>query len=120
MSEERADTTMQDSAERLRLDLRDTMDLIRRSGGGVVFEEFPGPLREEPTPGAALRGLIDVADALAETLAQLDETAWPPLASLPARTAVTSPDRAAPTQERAALGESNRPTLETVRRLGGP
>jgi hypothetical protein len=102
MGEERAKTTAMDhGVERLRGELRDAVELIRGSGGGVVFEEFPGALQEEPPPGvladgtdaspvrvapdataAAHRVLIDAADELAETLAQLDATAWrtPPLA----------------------------------------
>jgi hypothetical protein len=88
-------TTMDDGAERLRGELRDVVDLIRRSGGGVVFEEFPGALQEEPRPdrpadgvdtsrvrmapdtaAAAPGALIDAADELAMTLAQLHATAW--------------------------------------------
>jgi hypothetical protein len=95
MIEERARTTaMHDSGERLREALRDTVDLIRRSGGGVVLEEFPGALQEEPSgeptngtdasrvraaqgaAGATHRTLLDAAEALAETLAQIDTTPW--------------------------------------------
>lgn len=95
MSGEQAETTaMPGSVERLRGELRDAVELIRRSGGGVVFEKFPGALQEEPASdeladgndaspgrvapdaaGAAHRALIDAADDLAETLAQLEGTA---------------------------------------------
>jgi hypothetical protein len=34
------------TAERLRGELSDLLELIRRAGGGVVFEEFPGDLEE--------------------------------------------------------------------------
>lgn len=87
-------TAMDDGAERLRGELRDVVDLICRSGGGVVFEEFPGALQEEPRPdrpaegvdasrvrmapdvaAAAHGALIDAADELAATLAQLHATA---------------------------------------------
>ena len=92
MIEQRAQTTtMHDSGERLREELRDTVDLIRRSGGGVVLEEFPGALQEEPsgeptngTDASQVRAaldpghgtLLDAAEALAETLAQIDATPW--------------------------------------------
>lgn len=38
--------SMAEIAERLRGELRDMMELIRRAGGGVVFEEFPGDLED--------------------------------------------------------------------------
>ena len=74
-------------AERLRGELSDTLELIRRAGGGVVFEEFPGDLEEnalqpdEADAGRAgeareasrltQRMLIDEANRLAETLDRL-------------------------------------------------
>jgi len=76
MTEERA---MDDGVERLRGKLRDAVDLIRRSGGGVVFEKFPGALQEEPPPDEPADGpddVVDAVDALAETLAQLEAPAW--------------------------------------------
>jgi hypothetical protein len=96
MSREQAETTgMSGGAEQLREQLRDAVELIRRSGGGVVFERYPGSLQEEPlsdeiadgidarggpvapdAAAAAHRALVDAADELAETLAQLDATAW--------------------------------------------
>ena len=96
MSEDRAKTAvMDDSVERSRGELRDAVDLIRRSGGVVVFEAYPGTLQEEPSldgpadgvdagqiPAAsdaaatAHGSLIDAADALAETLAHLEATGW--------------------------------------------
>jgi len=96
MSGERAETTvMPDGLERLREQLREAVEVIRRSGGGVVFEGFPGALQEEslsdelpervdggrgpvaPDPAAAAhRALVDVEDEVAETLGQLEGTAW--------------------------------------------
>src|ERR1051326_5103715 len=97
MSAEQAKgTTVGAGVERLRGELRETVDLIRRSGGGLVFETFPGALQEAPPSDAPIgggdatgvrrvapdavatahRALIDAADALAETLAQLDSTGW--------------------------------------------
>jgi hypothetical protein len=96
MSGEQAETTeMPGGVERLREQLRDAVELIRRSGGGVVFERFPGalqeePLSDEPADGidarrghvppdagvAAHCSLVDAADELAETLAQLEATPW--------------------------------------------
>ena len=89
MIERRADTGMDDGAQRVRRELRDTVDLMCRTGAGLVFEEFPGALQEKPPSGAAetdgsrVRSTLDaavgpyysllaVADALAETLAQLE------------------------------------------------
>lgn len=51
--------SMADIAERLRGELRDMMELIRRAGGGVVFEEFPGDLEDntlQPEEADAGRG----------------------------------------------------------------
>src|SRR4029450_9748982 len=94
MSGEQTKTTaMDEGVERLRGQLHDAVELIRRSGGGVVFERFPGALEEEPqseesadevvakrvgtaSTASAHRSLIDAADDLAETLAQLEGTAW--------------------------------------------
>jgi len=90
MIEQRADTGMDEGAQQVRRELRATVDLICQIGGGVVLEEFPRALRERPPLGDAgetdaSRGpaaldaavapyysLLAVADALAETLAQLD------------------------------------------------
>ena len=80
---------MDDAAQRMRRELRGTLDLICRIGGAVVFEEFPGALREElpgacggtdasraraaPDPAASAHDtLLAAADALAVALAQLD------------------------------------------------
>ena len=96
MSAEQAETTaMPGGIERLRGQLHDAVELVRRSGGGVVFERFPGALQDEPlsdgvidgvaadrgpvaTDGAATahRGLVDAVDDLAETIAELERTAW--------------------------------------------
>lgn len=94
MSGEQADTTaMSGDVERLCEQLRNVVEAIRLSGGGVVFETFPRALQAEPpsdaldrlgtsgacaTPDAAAaqRGLVDAADRLAESLAQLKGTAW--------------------------------------------
>ncbi len=63
---------------RLRGELSDVFDLIRRAGGGVVFEEFPGAFEDaagaDPTDdhsSAIRRALIDEANKLAETLEQV-------------------------------------------------
>lgn len=60
---------------RLRGDLSDVLDLIRRAGGGVVFEEIPGAFGEasradpmDDSNSAVRRALIDEANTLAETL----------------------------------------------------
>ena len=95
MSGEQAETTaLSGGVEQLCAQLRDVVETIRRSGGGVVLENFPGALQAEPetdeldrpdpgrgraTPDAvagAKRALVDAADELAETLAQLEGTAW--------------------------------------------
>jgi hypothetical protein len=81
------ETAMAEVAERLRGELSDMVELIRRTGGGVVFEEFPGDLEEnalqpdEADAGRAggvreascvtQRMLIAEANRLAETLARL-------------------------------------------------
>ena len=39
---EMEEPAMAESAERLRGELSDKLELIRRAGGGIVFEEFPG------------------------------------------------------------------------------
>lgn len=66
---------MRKSEERLRGELREVLDLIRRAGGGVVFEDFPGALEDvskaEATgddTSATRRSLIDEADELAQAL----------------------------------------------------
>jgi hypothetical protein len=94
MSGEQAETTATSGdVARLCAQLRNVVEAIRRSGGGVVFETFPGALRAEPPSdeidrfsprrghaapdvAAAQRALVDAADELAETLAQLEGTAW--------------------------------------------
>jgi len=65
-------------AGRLRGELSDVFDLIRRAGGGVVFEAFPGALedasRADPTDdnsSAIRQALIDEANKLAETLERI-------------------------------------------------
>lgn len=66
-------------AERLRGELRGLLDVIRRAGGGIVFEEFPGSLGEDTSSAPLLDGdrpaardaLIAGANRLAETLEQL-------------------------------------------------
>jgi hypothetical protein len=96
MSEQPASTAMDDGAEWVGRELRVAVDLICRSGGGVVFEEFPGALQEMPLSEAggeaaadgtraawgpdvaAPRLLLAAADTLAETLAQLDAVARRP------------------------------------------
>lgn len=78
---------MAENAERLHRELSETLELIRRAGGGVVFEEFPGDLEENAFqlgeadadhPGDASganrvtqRILIEEANRLAETLERL-------------------------------------------------
>ena len=60
--------------ERLRGELSEVLDLIRRAGGGVVFEEFPGALETDPVDdnSSAIRlALIDEANELAETLERI-------------------------------------------------
>ena len=81
---------MADDAERLRGELSEMLELIRLSGGGVVFEEFPGDLEEDVLPAEADAGradeardasratqriLIDEANRLAETLDRLRRAA---------------------------------------------
>jgi hypothetical protein len=84
---EMEEPAMAESAERLRGELSDKLELIRRAGGGVVFEEFPGDLDEnalQPDGAdagragdaregscATQRMLIDEANRLAETLDRL-------------------------------------------------
>ena len=95
MSAEAETTAMSGGIERLRGQLRDAVELIRRSGGGVVFERFPGALQEDllsdgVTDGVAAgrapvasgaatahRALVDAADDLAEALAELHRAASP-------------------------------------------
>ena len=62
----------------LRGELSDVFDLIRRAGGGVVFEEFPGALEDASTAdptndnsSGIRRALIDEANELAETLERI-------------------------------------------------
>lgn len=69
---------MAESEERLRGELSDVVDLIRRAGGGVVFEEFPEAFedaaRADPmgdNGSAVRRALIDEANRLAETLERI-------------------------------------------------
>ena len=84
---EMEEPAMAETTERLRGELSDKLQLIRRAGGGVVFEEFPGDLEEnalqpdEADGGRAdeareaswetQRRLIDEANRLAETLDRL-------------------------------------------------
>ena len=93
MSEQQARTATDDGDEPVGRELRVALDLIRRAGGGVVFEEFPGALQQTPAPGddggageswtratrdpdaAARHTLLASATALAETLARLDAVA---------------------------------------------
>lgn len=93
MSDEQADAAVNGRAEQMGRELRDTVALIYQYGGAVVFEEFPGAVEDPPPPGfndgakasgtraawdpdvAARRMLFAAADALAETLAQLDPVA---------------------------------------------
>jgi hypothetical protein len=63
---------------RLRGELRDVFDRIRRVGGGVVFEEFPGAFEDASNGGptdddgsATRRALIDEANKLGETLERI-------------------------------------------------
>lgn len=58
----------------MRRDLGEMLELIRRAGGGVVFEEFPGALEDIPRidpvdddRSTMRRALIDQANDLAET-----------------------------------------------------
>ena len=69
---------MAEIQERLRGELSDVLGLIRRAGGGVVFEEFPGALEDaspaDPMDGnnsAVRRALIEKANRLAETLERI-------------------------------------------------
>lgn len=70
---------MMEFAERLRGELSGLLDVIHRTGRGVVIEEFPGALEKdtsnaEPLDGessAAGRALIEEANRLAETLERL-------------------------------------------------
>jgi hypothetical protein len=69
---------MTEGEGRLRGELRDVFDRIRRVGGGVVFEEFPGAFedasRADPTgdnSSPIRRALIDEANKLAETLERI-------------------------------------------------
>lgn len=66
---------MAESEDRLRGELSDVLDLIRRAGGGLVFEEFPEAIEDAPradpmddSSSAVRRALIDEANRLAETL----------------------------------------------------
>jgi len=79
---------MKGIAKRLREELDDTMGRIRRMGGGVVFEEFPGALEANPheadqvdgsrlseereTISATRHVLIDKANKLAKALQRLE------------------------------------------------
>ena len=69
-----------DVVQRVRRELRDTVDLICRSGGGVVFEEFPGALQEPPPAAVVHPSLLAAAEALAELRRQLPlPYSWPHL-----------------------------------------
>jgi hypothetical protein len=64
--------------ERLRQELSGLLDAIQCAGGGIVFEEYPGALEEDPNGANALGGdiskachaLIQEVNELAEVLAQ--------------------------------------------------
>jgi RNA polymerase-binding transcription factor DksA len=67
---------MTEVVERMHGELSDLLNLIRRMGGGVVFEEFPGACEEnaeapDTSSAATQRGLIDEANRLAEALERL-------------------------------------------------
>jgi len=69
---------MTETEGRLRGGLSDVFDLIRRAGGGVVFEEFPVAFEDASKPdptgdnsSAIRRALIDEANGLAETLERI-------------------------------------------------
>ena len=66
-----------DLPERIREELSGVLEAIYRTGGGIVFEEFPGALEDDahdaqPTAGegstAVSGALIEEANRLAETL----------------------------------------------------
>ena len=64
--------------EQLRGELSAVLDRIRGTGGGVVFEEFPGAIEDvggaDPTRddrSATRRALIERANDLAETLERI-------------------------------------------------
>jgi hypothetical protein len=66
------------SEERLRGELGDVLEVIRRAGGGVVFEEYPGAFEDvsEADPiadrsSAIRRALIEEANNLADTLERI-------------------------------------------------
>lgn len=69
---------MAEIEERLRRELDAVLDRIRRAGGGVVFEEFPGMFEDSSAADSidddkqsTIRGaLIDEANALAEAREQ--------------------------------------------------
>jgi hypothetical protein len=67
---------MAEIAEQLRGELSDMLDLIRRAGGGVVFEEFPGDLEVNVLqPDEADAGRAGEArDASCVTQMHIDET----------------------------------------------
>ncbi len=63
---------------RLRGELSTVLDGIRRAGGGVMLEEFPGAIEDlggadpmEDDRSASRRALIERADDLAETLERI-------------------------------------------------
>jgi len=58
---------MAELEERLRGELSTVLDGIRRAGGGVMFEEFPGAIEDLGNR----RALIERADDLAETLERI-------------------------------------------------
>jgi hypothetical protein len=73
MSEQEAGAAMADGGERVGRALRDAVERICQSGGGVVLEEYPGALQDTRPPEPVRGMLLAAADALAESLAQLDE-----------------------------------------------
>jgi len=69
---------MAELEERLRGELSTVLDGIRRAGGGVMFEEFPGAIEDlggadpmEDDRSASRRALIERADDLAEPLERI-------------------------------------------------
>ena len=59
--------------ERLRGELSGLLDAIRCAGGGIVFEEFPGALGEDPDGANALDG--DISKARHALIREVNELA---------------------------------------------
>jgi len=69
---------MAEFEERLRGELSTVLDGIRRAGGGILFEEFPGAIEDlgvadltEDDRSITRRALIGRANDLAETLERI-------------------------------------------------